>query len=147
MSYTIEISFDIFKQYNNNNNNNNNNNSELQNEALDMAGHYGCETYYIDFEMENEYKHKRNHCIMTFHFDTSNISSMLKFLQYAKNNKNLYIETIFCNDTNNCLYASKSYLIQNVHKTSAKEYEMKRQHKKYSDAEKAILSIVSKNLL
>jgi hypothetical protein len=141
MSYTIEISFDIFKQHNNY--------TELQNEALDMARDCGCETYYIDFEMENEYKHKRNHCVITFHFDTSNISSMLIFLQYAKNNKNLYIETIFCNDANNCLYASKNYLIQNVHKMSAKEYEyeIKQQRKKYSDTEKAILSIVSKNLL
>ena len=138
MGYTVELSFNILKAYNVN---------EMQNEVIDMAQEYGCATYYVDFEMENEYLKKRNHCIITLHFEKEHIYSMIEFLKYIKCLRKCYIETIYCNDSNHAIYISRHCLIQNSHSLSAKEYKSNQNTRKYSLDEEAILNAVKANHL
>ena len=134
MGYIIEVTFNLLKQRSI---------DETQNEVLDVARECFCETYYIDFEMLNEYRCKRNHCVITIHYDKTNLYSMLDFLRYVKRNKKMYIETICSEDPEiKIIYASKSHLMQNNHRMSVKEYYLQKKDKKYSDEERSIINIM-----
>lgn len=140
MGYTIEISFSIIKQ---------SSIDEAQNVIIDLAREHYCNFYYVDFEMENEYNNKRNHCVITVNFENSNINDMNLFLKdvkhiYKKND--YYIETIYNDETNKYIYASKYYLICNTNKSFTKEYFINKKSKKYSDEEKSILKALGKSL-
>lgn len=141
MGYTIEISFSIIKQ---------SSIDEAQNIIIDLARDHYCNFYYVDFEMENEYNTKRNHCVITVNFENSNLNDMTDFLKKLKHlyNKNdYYIETIYNDETNKYIYASKYYLIRNTtNKSLTKEYFINKKSKKYSDEEKSILKAIGKSL-
>lgn len=133
MGYNIEISFNIFKQSSVN---------ETQNYIIDLARKYYCNFYYVDYEMDNNYNHTRNHCIITVNFEDVDFQQIIGFLKYIKSDKTFYIETIYHDVTNNYIYASKHYLIHNTNKTFTKEYYLNKKSKKYSENEKSILKIM-----
>jgi len=104
----------------------------------------------VDFEMENEYNTKRNHCVITVNFENCNIIDMNIFLKNVKHiykKNDYYIETIYNDETNKYIYASKYYLIRNTtNKSFTKEYFINKKSKKYSDEEKSILKAIGKSL-
>ncbi len=105
MGYNIEISFNIYKS---------SNVSELKFNLIEIAEKNHCSPFIentnIDYEMDNGLKlcEKRNHCVMTFNFDKSNILYFIKFLKTIKNLKPFNIETIYDDDTK-IIYASRFY--------------------------------------
>jgi hypothetical protein len=136
MGYNIEITYNIFNQSNIN---------EIQNYVIEMANEYNCKSYYIDFEMENNYDYKRNHCVITVNFDDMNSRKIIDFLKKIKIYKVCYIEAIYNDDTNDYIFASKNYLIQNTNKLFTSQYYSQKKTKKYSDIEKSILKVLENN--
>ena len=130
MGYTVEISFNLLKH---------SAVKEIQNELIDVARECCCSTYYIDFEMEHECNAKRNHCVITVLFENECVYPMIDFLKFVKCCKKFYIETLYCNEPNKCIYASKYHLIQNAHKMSTKVCNTKN-----SDIENMILDVLNK---
>lgn len=133
MSYNIEISFNILKQCSV---------DKTQNYVIDMARKYYCNFYYVDYEMENEYKYSRSHCVITVNFEESETQQIIDFLKDIKMDKTFYIESMYHDITNNYIYASKSYRVQNTNKSFTKEYYLNKKNKKYSEQEKNILKII-----
>jgi len=122
--------------------------NETQNYIIDLAREYSCNFCYVDFELENEYKIKRNHCVITINFEDNFINNMNNFLNHIKNikNKTYYIETIYHDVTNKYIYATKHYLIQNANKSFTKEYFINKKNRKYSEEETVILKGLGKQL-
>jgi len=135
MGYNIEISFNILKQCSIN---------DGKKYLIELACDYLCESYFVDFEMENSYHFKRNHCVITIHFENLQINNMIEFIKFIRKDKIYYIETICHDDSNHCIYASKHYLFHNVHKILAKDYITQKKIIIMSEQDKAILSALKK---
>ena len=135
MGYNIEISFNILNKCSIN---------DGKNYLINLAQDHLCNTYFVDFEMENSYHFKRNHCVITIHFENLQINNMIDFLKFIRKEKLYYIETICHDDSNYCIYASKHYLFHNVHKILAKDYIAQKKIINFSEQEKTILSALKK---
>jgi len=140
MGYNIEISFNILKQ---------SSIIETQNYVFEMATQSNCNSYYIDYEMEHNHDYKRNHCIITINFDDINSIKIIDFIKKIRLWRDYYIEAIYNDDTNECIYASKTYLIQNTNQEKKEEKKEKKENKEnkekqYSDIENSILEILKK---
>jgi hypothetical protein len=130
MGYNIELSFNILKH---------SNVTELQNNIINLANECLCNSYYNNYEYDNNVKHIRLHSITIVNFDNSEINNFIKFLKNIKSIKGLYIETIYDDDSSIILYASKYYNKEMI----TKEYNKKRS---YSEEEKTILNSIGKSL-
>lgn len=136
MGYNIEVSFNALKQ----------NITETQELIISIALENGCNYYYNDFEFENNLCYNRNHCVITLSFQSHvyNIDYIVKFLKIIKNIKGIYIESIYDNDTNNILFASKFYLTQMMDKHIAKMYKLSKRERSLSEDETLIINTMQK---
>ena len=136
MGYNIEVSFNTLKH----------NISETQELIINIAIENGCNYYYNDFEFENNLCYKRNHCVITLSFQNyvCNIDYIVKFLKTIKNIKGIYIESIYDNDTNNILFASKFYLTQMMDKHIAKMYKLNKRERSLSEDDTLIINTMQK---
>jgi len=136
MGYNIEISFNTLKH----------NISETQQLIIDKALENGCNYYSHNFEFENNLRYNRNHCIivLTFQNYDNDIDYIVKFLKIIRNIKGIYVESIYDNDTNNMLFASKFYLTQMMDKHIAKMYKLNKRERSYSEDDVAIMKIMNK---
>ena len=138
MGYNIEVSFNALKQ----------NISETQDLIITTALENGCNYYNNDFEFENNLRYNRNHCVITLTFQNyegSDIDYIVKFLKIIKNLKGIYIESIYDDDTNNILFASKFYLTQMMDKHIAKMYKLNKRERSYSEDDTLIMNIMQKS--
>jgi hypothetical protein len=137
MGYNIEVSFNTLKH----------NISETKELIISKAIENGCNEFYNDFEFENNLCYNRNHCIITLIFQNynCNIDYILKFLKIIKNIKGIYIETIYDNDTDNILFASKFYITQMMDKHIAKMYKLNKRKRSYSEDDTMIMNIMEKS--
>jgi hypothetical protein len=136
MGYNIEISFNTLKH----------NISETQQLIIDKALENGCYYYSHNFEFENNLRYNRNHCVfvLTFQNYDNDIDYIVKFLKIIRNIKGIYVESIYDNDTNNMLFASKFYLTQMMDKHIAKMYKLNKRERSYSEDDVAIMKIMNK---
>jgi hypothetical protein len=135
MGYNIELAFNILK---------NSSVTELQDNIKTLASNYGCKYCYNDYEYENNVKYIRRHCIITLNFEDSNTNFLVEFLKKIKKMEGLYIELIYDEELNTILYASKYYQTQKMTKGYAKEYNLKKRKRSYSEDESMILNAISK---
>lgn len=137
MGYNIEVSFNTLKH----------NISETRDLIISIAVENGCNYYYNDFEFENNLCYNRNHCVITLNFQNynCNIDYIVKFLKIIRNIKGIYIESIYDNDTNNILFASKFYITQMMDKHIAKIYNLNKRLRSYSEDETLIMNIMQKH--
>lgn len=136
MGYNIEVSFNTLK----------NSIFETQEFIIRTALENGCNYYYSDFEFENNLCYNRNHCVITLSFQSynDNIDYIIKFLKIIRNIKGIYIESIYDNDTNNILFASKFYLTQMMDKHIAKMYKLNKRERTYSEDDTLIMNTMQK---
>ena len=136
MGYNIEVSFNTLKH----------NITETQQLIINIAVENGCNYYYNDFEFENNLCYNRNHCVITLSFQNYvyNIDYIVKFLKIIKNIKGIYIESIYDNDTNNILFASKFYLTQMMDKHIAKMYKLNKRERSLSEDDTLIMNTMQK---
>lgn len=136
MGYNIEISFNTLKH----------NTSETRERIINIALDNGCNYYYNDFEFENNLRYNRNHCVITLNFQnyTNNINYILKFLKIIRNMKGIYIESIYDNDANHILFASKFYLTQMMNKDISKMYKINKRERSYSEDDTLIIKTMQK---
>jgi len=137
MGYNIEVSFNILK---------NSRVTNIKNNLESLATNCGCTNIYDDYEFENNIYYKREHCVTSIYFENKNIYNLKKFLEIIKDTKELYIETIYDDDLNYLLYASKYYLIQKMDKRCANAYKINKRERSYSEDEISILNIVERKL-
>jgi len=133
MGYTIEISFNILKQ---------SSVTKIQDKVKNLAVECGCQYLYDDYEVEMNVQYKRNNCIMTVNFCDTNITYFIYFLKYIKSVDGLNIETIYDDLTNMILYASKYYQTQKMNKGCAKDYQVQKRKRSYSEDDTMILNVV-----
>ena len=83
----------------------------FKNELINIAYKYGCESCWTDVEISGYGRIiKRNNVVIILNFP-ENIKNIMKFLNYVKTNRNIYIESIgFDNIKYTLIYASKLYL-------------------------------------
>lgn len=134
MGYSVEVSFNTLKH----------NVQETQECITKTALENGCNSYYFDFEFENNLRYNRSHCVFTIVFQDE-IDNIINFIQTIKPNKGIYIESVLDNDTNNILYASQLYISQMMDKDVAKLFRVKRRERSYSEEEKELLHILEKS--
>jgi uncharacterized protein (DUF2461 family) len=134
MGYYIELSFNILKK---------GSIIELLNKFKNCAEECSCNNFYEDYEFENKTQFLRRHCIMTVNFSQQNINNMIEFfVQIIKNG--VYVELIYDEDKGEILYASQYFITQKMDKYLAKEFNIQKRKRSYSDDENMILKTVSK---
>jgi hypothetical protein len=135
MGYNIEVSFNTLKH----------NIRETQDLIIDKAVENGCNYYYNDFEFEKNLCYNRNHCVITLSFQNNNcdIDYIVKFIKIIKNIKGIHIESIYDDDNNNILFASKFYLTQMMDKHIAKMYKLNKRKRSYSEDDTIIMNTMS----
>jgi hypothetical protein len=134
MAYNIEVSFNTLKH----------NISETRDLIISLALENGCNYYYNDFEFENNLRYNRNHCVITLSFQNyeNDIDYIIKFIKIIRNIKGIYIESIYDNDSNNMLFASKFYLTQMMDKHIAKMYKLNKRQRSYSEDDTLIINTI-----
>jgi len=135
MGYSIEVSFNILKH---------SNVTETNDFIMSLATSYGCVSCYIDYEFETNVQYKRSHSILIVNFENSNIYNLIGFLKKIKMTQGLFIETIYDDNNNMILYASKYYVTQKMDKFIAKEYSKNKRKRSYSEDDTMILNTVEK---
>ena len=133
MSYIVEVSFNVFK---------NTDVTSIQEFINSLAHSHHCIHCYYDYEFETNINYQRNHGVATIIFSNNNINDFLDFLKNIKKNKQIYIETIYNEETYLLLYASKYYLTQKMDKGCAKVFIQEKRQRSYSEDETMILNIV-----
>jgi hypothetical protein len=135
MGYSIEVSFNILKH---------GSVTETNDFIMNLATSYGCISCYIDYEFETNVQYKRSHSILTVNFENSNIYNLVGFLKKIKMTQGLFVETIYDDNSNMILYASKYYVTQKMDKFIAKEYTKNKRKRSYSEDDTMILNTVEK---
>lgn len=135
MGYNVEVAFDMIKH---------GNMSEMKEIISSFALDFECDHYYYQYEMINNAKMNRNHCIIIVNFDDDQIFNCAKFIKTIKKINGLHIECIY-EDTLLCklIYASQYYL-KNIDKDKVIIYNKFKRERGYSDNENMILGVVSK---
>lgn len=136
MGYIIEVSFNVLK---------NSSVTELLESIKGYAYDCGCDYSYEDYEYETNVQFKRNHCIITMVFSQYDLSYLLKFIKFIRSKRELYLETIYDDDSRKILYASQYYITQKMNKSNGKCFKKERRERSYSDDENMILNIIKKS--
>jgi len=135
MGYNIEVSFNVLK---------NSSVTELLELVKAYAEDCGCNYCYEDYEYETNVQFKRNHCIITICFLQYDLFYLLKFLKFIRSKKELYMESIYDDDSRKLLYASQYYITQKMNRLNGKMFKKERRERSYSDDENMILNILIK---
>jgi len=134
MGYIIEVSFNLWKYKNV---------SELEEMVISTAKDCLCDFYYSHCEMEKNLSIQRNHMVITVNFDQTNIDSLLCFLKKIKKIKEIYLESIFNEETNGLIYASHYYRTT-MDKSLSRNYQSTKRERSYSEDETMILKEIQK---
>jgi len=124
MGYNIDLSFDILKH------------GHAKDTALSFATNNGCKYHYDAYEIEQQ--RSRNHCVMTFNFDKTDC--LVGFLKNVKEARGFYIETIYDDESESILYASRFYLTHLMDRNVATTYKLNRRARSYSEDDTLILN-------
>ena len=135
MGYNVEVSFNVINMCGV---------TDLLQNVKFYAEECGCKNIYDDYEFENKSQFIRRHCLITTNFSQINLGEMIKFLKFIKNNRDLYLESIYDETSNILLYASKYYVTQKMDKNSAKEFKLEKRKRSYSEDETLILDTIKK---
>ena len=135
MGYNIELSFNIFKS---------GSISEILNQVREYSEECGSNSFYEDFEFEDNVQFQRRHCVISLDFPRGKINNMIEFLHSMRKKSDLHIEVIYDVDNHSILYASQYYLSQKMDKGSAKIFRTERRERSYSEDEKMILDSMKK---
>jgi len=135
MGYNVEVAFDMIKH---------SNVSEMKETISSLALDFNCDHYYYQYEMINNAKMNRNHCIIIVNFEDDHIFNCARFIKTIKKINGLHIECIY-EDTLLCklIYASQYYL-KTIDKDKVIIYNKFKRERGYSDNENMILDVVSK---
>jgi hypothetical protein len=134
MGYNIEVSFNVYK---------NCSVTETQDNIKILATNSGCNYFYEDYEFENNIQYQRRHYLITVNFEkNTNINFINDFLRNIKRQKGLYIESIYDDETNVILYASKYYQTQKMLKGN--NYKEERKKRSYSEDDMQIINVMKK---
>ncbi len=136
MGYNIEVSFNTLKH---------NCVTETRDMIINYAIENGCNSWYETVEFENTYNNTRNHNVITINFQNYNINKIVNFIKIIKVIKGLYIETIYDENNNQLLYASKYYVTQMMDKHLAQEFKLNKRERSYSEDDTIIINTVSNN--
>jgi hypothetical protein len=117
---------------------------EMRDMIINLALENGCNSWYDDFEFINSPHNLRTHTVITVNFYNYDIDQIVKFLKIIKVIKGLYIETIYDDDNNNFLFASKYYLTQMMDKHLSNKYKVNKRERSYSEDDTIILNTISK---
>jgi hypothetical protein len=133
MGYNVEIAFDMIKHKNV---------SEMKQTISNFALDFNCDHYYYYYDMDNDAKISRNHCIVNVNFDDSETFNCAKFIKTIKKINGLHIECIY-EDTFLCklIYASQYYL-KNIDKDKVLIYNKFKRERSHSDNEAILLNAV-----
>ena len=135
MGYNVEVAFDMIKH---------GNVSEMKEKISSFALNFDCDHYYYQYEMINNAKMNRNHCIIIINFEDDQIFNCAEFIKTIKKINGLHIECIY-EDTLICklIYASQYYL-KNIDKDKVVTYNKFKRERGYSDNENMLLDVFSK---
>ena len=135
MGYNVEVAFDMIKH---------SNVSEMKEKISSFALDFDCDHYYYQYEMINNAKMNRNHCIIIINFEDDQIFNCAEFIKTIKKINGLHIECIY-EDTLICklIYASQYYL-KNIDKDKVVTYNKFKRERGYSDNENMLLDVFSK---
>ena len=134
MGYNVEIAFDMIKH---------GNVSELKEIISSFALDFNCDHYYYHYEMENDVKFKRNHCVVIVNFDDNETFNCARFVKTIKRINGLHIECIY-EDNIACklIYASQYYMTT-MEKDTAIKYSKFKRERSLSDNERVLLDEVT----
>jgi hypothetical protein len=133
MGYNIEVSFNLMKHTHV---------TETQNLIVALALENGCDYFYNDYEFEINLRDKRNHNVITINFENYDIDKIVNFLKKIKLIQGVYIESIYDDNSNNLLFASKYYLTQMIDKHLANNYKINKRERSYSEDDTIILKTI-----
>ena len=118
MSIVVDVSFDMNKI---------GNVFIMQDSIIHEARRHECVKFYDDFDMDDESKHGRSHCVTTITFHEDQMEQCSKFIATMKTWKNVHVECVYeDNKTCNIRYASTSYM-RSMEKMHGKAYRSQRQ--------------------
>ncbi len=135
MGYNIEVSFNTLKY---------NSILDTRDKIINYALENGCNSWYDNYEFINLQNNTRNHNVITINFQDINIMKVINFLKIIKVIKGIYIETIYDDNTNKFLFASKYYLTQMMDKDLANNYNKNKRERSYSEDDKMILNTIAR---
>ena len=134
MGYNIEVSFNVCKT---------SSVTETQDNIKILATNSGCNYFYEYYEFENSVQYQRRHYVITVNFEKNeNVKFITDFLKNIKRQNGLYIESIYDDESNVILYASKYYQTQKMNKGCAKDYQVQKRKRSYSEDDTMILNVV-----
>ena len=133
MGYNIEVSFNLLKHTYV---------TETQNSIVSLALENGCDSFYNEYEFEIKPRNKRNHNVITINFENYDIDKIVNFLKKIKLIQGVFIESIYDDNSNNLLFASKYYLTQMIDKHLVNNYKINKRDRSYSEDETIILKTV-----
>ena len=132
--YNIEISVNLFKQYNY---------IDLDRELKEKSQTHNCNDIYV-FTDENIRKKKQLNCIYVINFCDEYFENLLQFISEIKRCKSYYIECIYKNDTYKLLYAS-TYYLNTIDKDIVVKYKKFIKNKIFTKNEKDVIYNFIKN--
>lgn len=135
MGYNIEVSFNTLKHTCV---------TETRDMIMNLALENGCDSCYDTFEFINDQYETRTHNIITINFQEYNIDQIVKFLKMVKDKKGMHIETIYDDNTEKLLFASKYYLTQMIDKDLSNNYKVNRRERSYSEDDNIIIDAMKK---
>ena len=117
MGIVVDVSFDVNKI---------GNVFIMQDRIVDEARRHECVKFYDDFDMDDESKHGRSHCVTTITFHEDQMTQCSKFIATMKSWKNVHVECVYEENKNcNIRYASTSYM-RSMEKMHGKAYRAQR---------------------
>lgn len=134
MGYNIEISFNMLKH---------SNVSELKKYITDYALDLNCDHYYYLYEVEDNNKIPRNHCIIVVNFSDNELFNCSLFLKDVKKMKDIYIECIYEDEIVCKLIYASQYYLTTVDKDKVIKYNKFKRERSLSDNEKLVLEHVT----
>jgi hypothetical protein len=133
MGYNIEVSFNTLKHTCV---------METRDMIINLAYENGCNYCYDSFEFINKQYETRTHNVITVNFQEYNIIQIVKFLKLIKDIKGIYIESVFDDDSEELLFASKYYLTQMIDKHFVDKYKVNKRERSYSEDDTIILNTI-----
>lgn len=130
MVFNIEISMNYLR-----------NTGEIETQLINLAYQYHSITHYYFSEMENNNYRNRNHLVLVFVFDENDIKNLEHFIKEVKKCKNVYIESLYEDNTTCKLIYASQYYLTTIDKDKVIMY--KKRKRTYSDDENMLLNEIT----
>ena len=133
MSYSLEISLNLNKHFCG---------ETLRRDLIIKANLLNCDDVYCNYEIEGRRAVEKNICIITVEF--TYLNDAVNFLKFIKTSKIYYVESIYNQDTQTLIFASKTY-IKTMDKYKASEYKkLKKIENNFDNNENELLKVIRK---